>query len=139
MARDRAAGRRQLESLLEARRGAENGADYQAVRRGWCLGDQIFRQDLLGRMQDRVGAEHYGEERRETAEARAERIVAEELRRLGWREADLGRRAKGDAGKVALAARLRAETVMPVKWIAERLRMGTPGHASHLLYRHRKA
>jgi hypothetical protein len=139
IARDRAAGRRQLESLLEARRGAENGADYQAVRRGWCLGDQIFRQELLGRMQDRVGAEHYGEERRETAEARAERIVAEKLRRLGWREADLGRRAKGDAGKVALAARLRAETVMPVKWIAERLRMGTPGHASHLLYRHRKA
>jgi hypothetical protein len=96
-------------------------------------GDQTFRQELLGRMADRVGAEHYGAERRETAEARAERMVAEELRRLGWREADLGRRAKG-----ALAARLRAETVMTVKWIAERLRMGTPGHASHLLYRHRK-
>jgi len=138
IARDRADGRRQLESLLEARRGAERGADHQAVRRGWCLGDQTFRQELLKQMADRVGAEHYGEERRETAAARAERMVAEEMRRLGWREADLGRRAKGDAAKVALAVRLRAETVMTVKWIAERLRMGTPGHASHLLYRHRK-
>src|SRR6266516_3994917 len=32
-------------------------------------------------------------------------------------------RAKGDAGKVAMAARLRAETTMTLKWIAGRLRM----------------
>jgi hypothetical protein len=32
-----------------------------------------------------------------------------------------------DAAKVALAVRLCAETVMTVKWIAERLGMGTPG------------
>ena len=37
--------------------------------------------------------------------ARAERIVAEELQRLGWREADLARLANGDAGKVAAAVR----------------------------------
>jgi hypothetical protein len=47
-------------------------------------------------------------------------------------------RPKGDAAKVALAARLRAETLLPVKWTAERLPMRTPGHASHLLHRHRK-
>jgi hypothetical protein len=41
--------------------------------------------------------------------------------------------------KLALAVRLRAETAMTVKWIAERLRMGPQGRASHLLYRHRKA
>ena len=33
----------------------------------------------------------------------------------------------GNAGKVA-AVRLRAETVMPVKWIAGRFRMGAPGY-----------
>jgi hypothetical protein len=27
-------------------------------------------------------------------------MVVEELQRLGWQEADLGRRAKGDDGKV---------------------------------------
>jgi len=68
---------------------------------------------------------------------RTERIVAEELRRH-WRKADLGRRAKGDAATVATAARLRAETVLLVKWIAERLRLGAAGHASRLLQRHRK-
>ena len=32
---------------------------------------------------------------------------------------------KGDPAKVALAARLRAETTMTVGWIAERLGMGS--------------
>ena len=38
------------------------------------------------------------------------------------------RRAKGDAQKLALAVRLRAEKAVTVKWIAERLRM--PQHTS---------
>jgi REP element-mobilizing transposase RayT len=135
---DSTAGRRQLEGALEGRRAEETGADYKRVRRGWCLGDESFRKELLGQMKERLGAEHYGEERQETAEAQAEGIVAEELKRRRWREEDLGRRAKGDAVKVALAARLRAETVMTVKWIAERLQMGSPGYANLLLYRRRK-
>lgn len=90
-------------------------------------------------MSERLGPEHYGAERQETVEAHAEGIVAEELKRRHWREEDLGRRAKGDAGKVVLAARLRAETAVTVKWIAERLQMGAPGYVNHLLYRRRKA
>ena len=50
----------------------------------------------------------------------------------------LGRRRKGDAGKVAIAVRLRAETAMTVKWIAERLQMGAPGYVNHLLYCRRR-
>jgi len=33
-----------------------------------------------------------------------------------------------------MAARLRAETAVTVKWIAERLQMGAPGYVNHLLY-----
>ena len=62
-----------------------------------------------------MGAEHYGVERQETAEVQAERIVLSELKRRRWRERDWARLAKGDAAKVVLAVRLRAETVMPVK------------------------
>ena len=40
--------------------------------------------------------------------------------------------------KVALAARLRVETTMKARWIAERLAMGTRGYLNHLLYRRRK-
>ena len=56
-----------------------------------------------------------------------------------WGEEEFGRRAKGDAGKVAMAVRLRAETAVTVKWIAERLQMGAPGYVNHLLYLRRKA
>jgi hypothetical protein len=61
------------------------------------------------------------------------------MKRLKWGEAELRRRAKGDVAKVALAVRLRQETVMTLKWIAERLQMGTGGYVNHLLYQRRKA
>ena len=46
-------------------------------------------------MSERLGAEHYGEERAETAEALAELIIAEELKRGRWQEAELKTRPKG--------------------------------------------
>ena len=128
-----------MEAVLEERRAGERGAEYKRLRRGWCLGTESFRKELLGQMKEQIGAEHYGAERDETAQAQAEGIVREELKRQRWREEDLGRRTKGDVGKVALAARLREETVMTVKWIAERLQMGAPGYLNHLLYRRRKS
>ena len=79
-----------------------------------------------------------GEERAATAERLAEQIIAAELKRRRWNEVDLKTRPKGDAAKVALAARLRAETTVTVGWIAERLGMGTRGHLNHLLHRRRK-
>ncbi len=45
-------------------------------------------------MSERMGAEHYGEERVETAEALAELIITEELKRGRWQEADLKTRLK---------------------------------------------
>jgi hypothetical protein len=79
-------------------------------------------------MSEQMGAEHYGEERAEAAEALAELIIAEELKLRRWQESDLKTRPKGDPVKVALAARLRAEMTMTVGWIAERLAMGTRGY-----------
>ena len=89
-------------------------------------------------MSERMGAEHYGEERAETAEALAELLIAEELKLGRWQEADLKTRPKGDSVKVALAARLRAETTMTVGWITERLAMVTRSYLTHLLYRRGK-
>jgi hypothetical protein len=50
--------------------------------------------------------------------------VLEELRQLRWTEEDLKHRRKTDAIKEKLAARLRAETVMTLDWVAQRLQMG---------------
>ena len=122
---DSPAGRQRLERALEERRGAEEG-------------EEKFREELLTQMSEQMGAEHYGQERAETAEALAELIIAEELKLGRWQEAELKTLPKGDSVKVALAARLRAETTMTVGWIAERLAMGTRGYLNHLLYRRRR-
>jgi REP element-mobilizing transposase RayT len=135
---DNAAGRRYLEREMEGRRYVESGADYKAIRRGWCFGKPTFRKGLLKQMAGRMGAKHYGAERLQTAQEKAERIVREELRRFKWRETELRKRAKGDRWKVKLAVRLRAETTVTVKWIAQRLAMGTTGYLNDRLYRWRK-
>lgn len=136
--KDSPAGRRELERVMEAQRQGKEGGRYKAIRRGWYLGEKAFKQELLAQMKERMGKEHYGLERAETAEAQAEATIAEEMRRHRWQGDELEQRPKGDAVKVALAARLRRETVMTVRWIAKRLQMGSPGYVNHLLYCRRK-
>jgi REP element-mobilizing transposase RayT len=136
---DSQAGRREFGRRMELRRAAEDDpAQWKAVRRGWCLGDETFRQELLAQMKEQIGEHHYGEERAETEVEQAEVIVRAGLKRLGWTEADLAARAKGDVEKLKLAVRLRAETSVTVKWIAQRLQMGTWTHLNHLLYWRRR-
>ena len=55
---------------------------------------------------------HGGVERKETAEQRASRLLAEELERRGWNSTELNRRKKGDSAKVEIAQRLRRETTV---------------------------
>jgi REP element-mobilizing transposase RayT len=136
--RDSAAGRRELERRLEARRGAEEAEQYKAIRRGWFFGDQALKKELLGQMGERMGREHYGEERQESLEEKAERLVAGEMKRRRWTDQTLEQRAKGDIEKVKIAARLRRETLVTVGWIAERLKMGSVANANTLLYQWRR-
>jgi hypothetical protein len=68
--------------------------------------------------------------RGETAEAKGERIIAEELQRLGWSESDLVIRPKNDAGKMAIAVRLGRETSLSIKGIATRVHLGTSNTAN---------
>lgn len=136
--KDSEAGRREFERLLERRRGEETEEEFEPIRRGWCFGDDEYRKELLELVEAKAGANHYGEELRESAEAKAERLLAAELKRLGWSSADLKKKRKGDPEKVALAARLREETTVTLAWLAERLHMGTRSHLTHLLYWHRR-
>ena len=85
-------------------------------------------------MDGRLGEHHAGDLRRENGETRAERIIAEELKRLGWTEADLLRQRKNAPGKLDLAARLRRETILSLKWIARRVQLGTSKSANGKLH-----
>ena len=118
---DTTAGRRQLELRTEERRAQETGGDWKELRRGWCIGDATFREQLLQMMDGRMGEHHYGAQRQESAQDKAERL-----------------RPKSDGIKIDLAAQLRQETTMTLKWIAHRLHMGTWTYLNKRLYEHRK-
>jgi len=123
------------------RREPSDAAEWKVFRRGWCLGGDEFRQRMLGPMEGNLGENHSGQLRREAVQAKAERIVGEELRRLEWHEGDLTRRRKGDPEKMALAARLWRETTLTIPQIAQRVHLGTFRSANARLHEwmHRKA
>jgi hypothetical protein len=68
-------------------------------------------------MDGKLGDHHGGDPRRESADARAGRIIGEELARLAWTEADL-------------ASRLRKETTATLKATAPRLHLGASKRAN---------
>ena len=138
--RDSAEGRQEFERRMEARRLEEAGPEsLKALRRGWYLGSEAFRQELLESIEGKLGQHHSGELRRESAEAKAERIMAAELKRLGWTEADLAARRKSDPLKLAIATRLRKETTLSLKAIAERVQLGTAKGANTNLHKWMRA
>ena len=98
------------------------------------LGEKGIPKDSeAGRRQFGVLIERRRAEESEADLQKAERVVKEELGRLGWDENDLEGRRKGHRVKVMLARRLRQETTMSLKWIAQRLQMGSWTYVSNLL------
>jgi hypothetical protein len=122
---------------MERRRAEETDpAVLEAMQRGWCLGSEGDKRQTLLRMEGGLGEHHSGELHRQAAGAKAERIVAAELRRLGWKAGDLEERRKNDPDKLEIAARLRRETTLSVKEIAARMPLGTSKGANRNLHNH---
>jgi len=132
---DTAFSREHFEQRVERRRIEESNPEaFEPLRTGWCFGSESFRQAMLRRAEGSLGGNHAGELHRQTADAKAERIIAEELQRNGWSERDLLARRRKDPAKLTLAARLRRETTLPLKVIAARLCLGTSKSANSTLH-----
>ena len=110
-----------------------DGRQYQNLRRGWVLGSEEFRRELLEQTGKWLGPNHFGQERRETAEVRARRIIAETLRRERLTRENFELLSANHRIKVALARQLRQEATMELKWIAEEPGIGSWKYSSNLL------
>ncbi len=138
-------GRKAYVAWLEARAAADGGkidaAAMKALRRGWYLGGEGFRDRLLSMLDAVPGglrgnpANRAGEAVREHGEAEAERLLQAILPQLGLpRTADeLAALRKGDPRKVTAAAVLRRKTSVSNAWLSQRLGMGHTGSVSRLL------
>jgi hypothetical protein len=132
-------GRRAYVGWLEARAadhaGTIGGPAMQALRRGWYLGEESFKDRLLKLLERPAPPQRAGKASRHHGEAEALRMIRQGLAILGLPadRASLLRLPKGDPGKVMLAAVLRRATSVSNGWIASRLGMGHPGSVSRLV------
>lgn len=138
-------GRRAYVAWLEARAANDGGRiDAEATRalkRGWYLGKESFKDRLLKLVEKPTsraagGVHSRGEGPvREHGEMEAARMVSTGLHALGLPKGShgLARLRKGDPRKVQLATVLRSHTAVSNAWIADRLVMGHPGAVSRLV------
>lgn len=129
---DSPAGREQFARLMEGRRQSEEKGDPKLVERGWCLGSEQFRQELLLQMTSVSQSKFGGPEWEESSEKKAQRVLGEELSRHGWTEENLECLAKGHPVKIEMAKHLRTQTTMTWRWIAAHLKMGAPEYAANV-------
>jgi putative transposase len=118
----------------------------QAIRRGWYLGKETFKDRLL-KLLEKTGQisdgtrNRTGEALREHGESEAEHIVRRMVKSLGLpTTADaMAKLPKSDGRKVVLAALLRDRTSVGNSWIAKRLSMGHSGSVSRMIGTCRKS
>ena len=142
-------GRAAYVTWLEARAANEGGKigddAMAAIRNGWYLGEESFKDKLLGLM-DKAGAKIL--KRGSVAgaavcahdEKEAERIIRVVGADLGLPQSveELRRLRKGDPRKVLCAALVKGRTSMKNEWLVNRLCMGHPAAMSQLVSRARK-
>lgn len=135
-------GRRAYVAWLEAR-AAEGGQitaeATKALKQGWSLGPETFRDKLLGLLDGsrtiRLKGSQAGEPLREHGTGEAERLLLIALPALGLptTSGELASMRKADPRKAALAILLRKRTAVANGWIAERLAMGHASTVSRLI------
>jgi hypothetical protein len=107
------------------------------LRRGWYYGREAFRDWLLDqaeqllRKRSSKRKNYHGRDVREHGEAAALRIITEGMKREGLRQRELAHLPKGDPRKARIAQQVRSTTTAPLRWLADRLHMGTSANILH--------
>lgn len=106
---------------------------WKAIRRGWCLGDDDFRSEMEGLVDERINQydrrSYLGDEARKHDEREAGRLLQAGLELVGVDVGQLTALRKNDFRKKVVAWLIRRNTSIGNQWICENLAMG---HASNL-------
>ena len=112
----------------------------QAMRRGWYLGKETFKDRLLKLLDKPAarapsGRSRTGTEFRDHGEKDAARLIRQGSKALGLSTGKVALTAlpKSDERKIVLACLLREKTRVSNHWIASRLSMGHPGSVSRTI------
>ena len=92
---------------MESQRHEPGAPEVKILERGWKLGAEDFLNRLLDRVDGHLGENQCAQERHESEEENAERIIAEALELAGTKASSFELMRKGDPLKVQIAMRLR--------------------------------
>lgn len=137
-------GRRAYVAWLESRAtnagGKISDEATDAIRRGWYLGQETFKDKLLKLLESPALKRRNGTHRtrgphREHGEKEALRMMCEGAISLGLPSnvKELSCLKKSDERKIRLAIFLRTHTSVSNQWIADKLVMGHPGSVSRIV------
>jgi len=112
---------------------------FEKMCRGWVKGSKEFRKAVLEDLKDDMCLKVVEAEAEELREPLWERRLKQGLEALGKSKAELLSARKGCDWKVALARYLRESSLVPNRWLADRLNMGTPKSVSSRVSSHRAA
>jgi putative transposase len=135
-----AAALKQYKAYIRKRAGEERdpafdeqlAMDRSALRRGWIMGNEKFRNQMLDLMKERKGGGDNlrGEQRKMHGEHQAEQYIKKALDILRVEESELLAMKSTQPTKQAIAWLLKKHTVVTAVWIAGRLSMGHRVNAS---------
>jgi hypothetical protein len=113
------------------------------LRQGWYWGTQAFSEKLLSIAKGAIKVRRNrtyrsGPVQHRYDEKEAKRIVNEGLARCRLEEDELPDLPSTDLRKLKIAAEVRAQTAVPMSWIAERLHMRSAANVSQQLRRFRQ-
>ncbi len=102
--------------------------------RGWFMGTAEAKQEMTKQLtRDADTANWEGVDLKALTEARWEKLVSSELKRMKKKQKDIENSIKGALWKVEIAVKLKAETTASNPWVARRLQMGHPNYVSNLV------
>ena len=115
------------------------GEFEKQIKRGWYLGSEEFREELLTKL-DRLGTgdNYRGGQKREHNQAMAEKYFAAALEKLEMQESDFLTLKANRLEKQAVAWLLKTHTTVTGVWLSERLQLGHPSNTSRALKRFRE-
>ena len=113
--------------------------NWQRIRRGWVLGGDGFRREMLDRLDGAMNKgrrdSYSGEEVQTHDERRAEDLIVAGMDELGLQESNLASMMMNSPEKYALAWLARRHTAVRNGWIKKRLRMGKATNFAEFLSR----
>jgi len=117
---------KRVDELAESDNLKERDSNWSKIRRGWYLGTDQFKTDVLERIEELSGKRESfsGDEVRLHDEYEAERLFQRGLEILELTEESLLKLRKGADEKALLAWLIRRRCTVSNTWIAERLEMG---------------